>query len=67
MIYCLKCGNTIKDNDMFCRKCGAKRNCNCEAFVVEDVKAEDDSGNGNGIVERCKRFVLNCFLRRNKK
>ena len=61
MVYCLKCGNTIKDNDLFCRKCGAKKNCNCETFVVDE---EPKRSKGSGIVERCKCFFSNFILHR---
>lgn len=58
MIYCLKCGNTIKDNDLFCRKCGAKRNCNCESFAMEAEETESKFTEKEGIIERCKRFLI---------
>ena len=53
MVYCLKCGNKMHDDDLLCPKCGARRNCNCEAFVITESEEESEL---NGILERMKRF-----------
>ena len=56
MVYCLKCGNKMHDDDLLCPKCGARRNCNCEAFVIAESEEESKSNGMNRILERMKRL-----------
>ncbi len=65
MVYCLKCGNMIDDGELICPKCGARRNCNSEVFVMK--KSEEASfklNEYNGFLERCKCFVSKWRQRR---
>lgn len=58
MIYCLKCGNMIDDGELFCCKCGARRNCNSEVFdMTKSQEAGSDWNDNKGIIKRCKGFI----------
>lgn len=56
MVYCLKCGSRMHDDDLLCPKCGARRNCNCETFVMADLEEKVKLNGENRILERIKRF-----------
>ncbi len=48
MVYCTKCGAPVKDEDRFCRVCGA---------AVAKVKTEEYTVSGNGLVDRVKELL----------
>lgn len=59
MVYCLKCGNVIDAGELFCCKCGARRNCNSEVFdLTKSEEVGSKLNENNGIVDWCKSFLF---------
>lgn len=49
MKYCSKCGNEVRDNDLFCSKCGANLDFNSQSTPIEncDNKTTNENINQN--------------------
>ena len=47
MKYCTRCGNELKDDDIFCGKCGYKQDSHTTENNLEELKNLNQNDNSN--------------------